>query len=251
MKKLILILSTIFIFASIGFAQTVVITPKKTVYTRKGNQVPKEKRTFVVTYPLISGKIPATTRKKLENTISYWRVFETTLLENQGEYYWLSELFYKVNYNKNGVLDVALTQEGVGAYPDGNTIVLVINLKTGEQVKLKDAFKADSLAEFAEMVNAKLEVEKKENIRHIDKGAFGDANGKEANDSLKEQIGALNFAAETFDQYSINDKGVTIIYDAGFPHVIEAAQPDGRYFFTWAQIKSFIKPDGLLGKFVR
>lgn len=250
MKKLILAFSLMFLGTSIIFAQVVKITPKKTVYTRKGKEVPKEKRAFVVTYPVIAGVAPPV-KKKLENTINYWRVFETTLQENLGEYHWLTEMSYEVNYNKNGILAVALTQEGVGAYPDGQTVNLVIDVKTGEQVKFGDAFKAGSLAKLAELVNAKLEVEKKEIIKSIDKGEFGNENNQEANDALKEQVSGLNFTAETFDEYSVSDKGITIIYDAGFPHVIQAAQPDGRYFFTWTEMKPFIKPEGLLGRFVR
>lgn len=250
MKKNFFAFLLMLIAVSIGFAQVVKITPKKIVYTRKGRDVPKEKKTFVVTYPLISGAMPLTTKKKLENTISYWRVFETTLQENQGEYHWLSELSYAANYNKNGVLDIALTQEGVGTYPDGSTVNVLVDLKTGEQVKFKDAFKADALAKFAKMVNAKLETEKKEIVQRINKGAFSDSGGKEADDALKEQISELSFTAETFDQFKISDKGVTIIYDAGFPHVIKAAQPDGEYFFIWAQVKPFIRRDGLLAKFI-
>ena len=250
MKKIIPAFLLMLVAVAVGFAQIVKITPKRTVYTRKVKQQQKEKQTFVVTYPIVSGAMPLAAKKKLENTISYWRVFETTLQENQGEYNWLSELFYKVNYNKNGVLDIALTQEGVGAYPDGSTINLLVDLKTGEHVKFKDAFKADSLAEFAKMVNAKLETEKMELVQRINKGEFSDSGGKEADDALKEQINNLNFTAETFDQFTISDKGITIIYDAGFPHVIQAAQPDGEYFFIWAQVKPFIRRDGLLAKFV-
>ena len=249
MKKLVPAFLILLVAAASGFAQ-IVITPKKTVYTRKGKTVSKEKRTFIVTYPLVSGAIPAAAKKKLENTISYRRVFGTTLQENQGDENWLSELSYQVNYNKNGVLDIALTQAGAGAYPDQSTVDLVVDVKTGEQVKLRDAFNANSLAGFAGMVNAKLEVEKKSLAQKIDKGEFGGDNGKEANDSLKQQIGALSFTAETFNAYSVSEQGVTIIYDAGFPHVIRAAQPDGRYFFTWAEIKPFIKRGGLLAKFI-
>lgn len=250
MKKLIPALLLLLVAASINFAQVVNFTPKKTVYNRKGKDISKEKKTFVVTYPLFNGTMSLAAKKKLENTISYWRVFETSLKENLTESDWLYELSYKVNYNKNGVLDIALTQEGSAAYPDSSTIELIVDLKTGEQVKFADAFKTDQLAKFAELVDAKLKVEANDVIKRIDKGEFGE-NGKEADDSIKEQLGELSFTAETFDAYSINDKGVTIIYDAGFPHVIQAAQPDGQYFFTWAELKPFIKPDGLLGKFIR
>ncbi|HLM60166.1 MAG TPA: hypothetical protein VK308_05145 [Pyrinomonadaceae bacterium] len=250
MKKLILAFSLMLVGASVSFAQIVTITPKKTVYTRKGKVSLKEKRTFVVTYPVVTGAIPAATKKKLANTINYWRVFETSLRENLTEYDWLSELSYEVNYNKNGILDIALMQEGSGAYPSGRTVHLVVDLKTGEQIKFKDAFKTDSLGKLAAMVNAKLEVEKKEIIKLIDKGEFGESSEPNEMDPLKEQVGGLSFTAKTFDEFSISDKGVTFIYDAGFPHVIKAAQPDGRYFFTWAELKPFIKPAGLLGRFV-
>lgn len=253
MKKFAFAFLLLFVAASINFAQSITIMPKKTVYTRKGKDVSKYKRTFVVTYPLFNGTMDLAAKKKLEKTISYWRVFDTTLNENLTESDWLSDLSYKVNYNKNGVLDIALTQEGSAAYPDSSTIDLIVDLKIGEQVKFADAFKNDSLAKFAEMVDAKLAVEKKSIVARIDKGEFdeGGKPDKEANDAVKEQLGALSFTPENFEQYSVGDKGVTIIYDAGFPHVIQAAQPDGRYFFTWAEAKPFIKPDGLLAKFVR
>ena len=248
MKKLATACLLLFVAASINFAQTIVIRPKKTVYTRKGKDVPKEKRTFTVTYPLFNGTMPLAAKKNLEKTISYWRVFETTLQENLEET-WLYNAFYKVNYNKNGILDIALTQEGAGAYPDESTVNFVIDLKTGEQVKLTDVFKTESLATFAETVNAKLEVEKKEIIKAIGEDKLKD--NKEANDWASEQINELHFIAENFNEYSVSDKGVTILYDAGFPHAIQAAQPAGRYFFTWAEAKPFIRRDGLLAKFVR
>lgn len=250
MKKFISAFLLVFVAASIGFAQVIKITPKKTVYTRKGRDISQYKRTFVVAYPLVSGAIPLPAKKKLENTISYWRVFETTLRENLTEFDGLDELSYEVNYNKNGILDIALRQDTSAAYPDQSTVNLVIDLKTGEQVKFNDAFKPDSLDRFAKMVDAKLKIETNETIKSINQGEFGE-NGKEADDSIKEQLGALSFMAETFNEYSVNDKGIIIFYDAGFPHVIQSAQPDGRYFFTWAEAKPFIKPDGLLGKFVR
>ena len=248
MKKLIPAFLLILTTVSICFAQ-ISVTPKKTVYTRKIKVDFKEKRTFVVTYPQISGSISPAAKKKLENTINYWRVFGTTLQENITENYWLEELSYNVGYNKNGILDIALTQEGSGAYPDQSTFDFVINLKTGEQVKFKDAFKAGTLDGFAKMVDAKLKAETKKIIK--DTESEPGENGKEADDLLKEQLNALSFTAETFDEYSVSDKGVTIFYDAGFPHVSQALQPDGRYFFTWAQVKPFVKSDGIFGKFIR
>ena len=158
--KILLAFLAVVIFASTALSQTVVITPKKTVYTRKGKVTSKEKKTFTATYPVVSGTISAPVKKKLETTINYWRVFEITLAENLNENDWLTDLSYEVNYNKNGILDISLRQEGSGAYPDSQTHNLVIDLKTGRQVKFDDVFKAGSKAEFAGMVNQKLEAEK-------------------------------------------------------------------------------------------
>ena len=55
---------------------------------------------------------------------------------------------------------------------------------------------------------------------------------------------------DKLDEFSISDKGVTFLYDYGFPHAIQALEPDGRYFFTWAQMKQHIKRGGLLAKFI-
>lgn len=250
MKKLSTAFLLLFAAASFSFAQTIIIKPKKTVYTRAGKDVPKEKKTFVVTYPLFNGTMPVAAKKNLEKTISYWRVFDTTLAENQGDYHWLSDLSYQVNYNKNGILDIALTMEGSGAYPDQSTKDLVIDLKTGEQMKFADVFKSGALDKFAPMVDAKLKAEVAETIKSIDADKSSGYT-REDNDSFKEQLNGLSFTTETFDEFSVSDKGVTIFYDAGFPHVIQALQPAGKYFFTWAEAKPFIKTDGLLAKFIR
>lgn len=225
---------------------SVTITPKKTIYRRKGSDIPKYKKTFTVRYPIIGGAIKPAVKTRLENTISYWRVFDRTLKDCLTEDVGLDSLDYTVNYNQNGVLDITLTDDHSGAYPDTQNVNLVIDLQTGKQVKFADVFKPD--AKFAEMVNKKLEAEKKQIIKDIDSDKTED---KEAKDSLKEQVNALSFTVENFDEFRVSNKGVTILYDAGFPHVIQALQPAGEYFFTFAALKPYIKTGGMLGRFAR
>jgi len=176
--------------------------------------------------------------------------FETTLQENLGEYDWLTDLYYKVNFNKNGILDISLTQEGVGVYPDGQTVDLVINLETGRPVKFNDVFKPAMSEKLASLVVKKLAIEKAEIIRHIDNNGFGEESAEEKA-ANKQQINDLRFTVENLNEFSVSDRGATILYDAGFPHVIRAMEPEGRYFFTWRELKPFIHPDGLLARFVR
>lgn len=241
----------LFVFAFLFFtinpaAQTsVTITPKKTVYTRKN--VPREKRTFEVRYPIVGGALKPAVKTRLENTISYWRNFETTLKEETSAT-WLETLDYEVNHNGNGILDITLRMDGTGAYPDYSAKNLVVDLKTGNRVKFADVFKPEMLGKLATMINKKLAAEKKEIFERIEEDK--DAT-KEDKDSLKEQVGGLKFTAENFDEFSINAKGVTFLYDAGFPHVIQALEPEGRYFFSYNELKPFIKTNSILGQFIR
>lgn len=249
--KFVFVLLGIFTFSAVCFSQSVTITPKKIVYTRKSADLSEHKRSFTVIYPIVSRLNPPTAMKKLENTISYWRVFETPLKEylTDGDT-WLDDAFYKINYNKNGILDIALTGQGSAAYPDSQIANLVIDLKTGEQVNFNEVFDSGSLPRFAKLVNGKMSIEKAKIIKEIRSGKFG-ANGKEEIDSNAQMINDLKFTEESFKEFSVSDRGVTILYDAGFPHVIEALQPEGRYFFTWTQVKPFVRRNGLLGKFIR
>lgn len=248
--KMLLGLIAVLVFSWSAYAQTVTVTPKKTVYKRPKPLV-DFKKTFTVTHPKISGLKPAM-NKKVETAVSYEKNFDFSIKEEISEIQWLEEADYKVEYNKNGILNIVLSISGTGAYPSTSNKSIVVNLKTGEQVKFADVFKSESLAQFASMVDKKLAADKREILQGIEKGEFGDGeDNKEAGGFLKEQLNGLEFTAETFDEFKISDEGVTILYDAGFPHAIKAAQPDGVYFFSWTEIKPFIKPDGLLAQFVR
>ncbi len=55
-----------------------------------------------------------------------------------------------------------------------------------------------------------------------------------------------DYTATDIKEFSVGKKGVTFMYEYGFPHVIEALQSSGKYFFTWDQLRSYIKPGGLL-----
>ena len=161
MKKIIafLILSLLLLALNAFGQSSIVITPKKTVYTRTAKGLPKEKRTFTVRYLMFNGTMAPAAKTKLEKTLSYWRVFDRTLKDCLANDCGLDSFDYRVNYNQDGILSVTLSDEHSGAYPDMQNIDLVVDLKTGEEVKFADALNADT--KLAEMVNQKLAVEKK------------------------------------------------------------------------------------------
>lgn len=67
--KLVLTALALSFFVSVSFAQTVIVTPKKTVYTRR-KPIADYKKSFTVTYPKVKAATPALS-KKIETAISY------------------------------------------------------------------------------------------------------------------------------------------------------------------------------------
>lgn len=229
-------------FANVCFGQTAKITTEKQIYTRKPQEGFEHKKTFTVNYPKVSGLSPAL-NKKVENALSYERVFDFKMQDEINEIFWLEEADYKIDYNKNGILAAALTIDGSGAYPSQSTKNIVLDLKTGNLVKPADIFV--KLPALRVLADKSLQARIKKEIAEMKKSSKEDAQ------TMTEELKDEKFSLENFDFFSVNDKGVTFYYDYGFPHVIQALEPSNAFFFTFQQLKPYIKPNGLLAGFVR
>ena len=131
MKKYIFAIFVVTLTLAVSnFAQSVVITPKKTVY-RRPKPIASYKRTFTVIRPKVKAATPALS-KKIETAISYEKVSELNIKEETSEVQWLEEASYTVNYNKYGILDITLSVTGTGAYPSTFNKTVVVDLKTGK-----------------------------------------------------------------------------------------------------------------------
>ncbi|HVF56429.1 MAG TPA: hypothetical protein VM934_09780 [Pyrinomonadaceae bacterium] len=183
--------------------------------------------------------------KKVRSTLRLKNIFDTSLAEYRQDT-WLDEFDYQVNYNKNYILDITFTQSGSAAYPDTHTRHFAINLKTGETIKAADAFNASSFTRLARMADEKLQAE----IKTILKEAERDASEEDRKNNV-DLFAPLKFTTKNLDEFSVGDRGITFLYDAGFPHVVQALQPEGRYFFSYAELKPFIKRNGVLAQFIR
>ena len=242
--KLLLIPAAIFILSSAAFSQSVVITPKKTVYKRAKPES-EYRKTFEITYPKVKAATPAVSRK-IEAALSYEKNFEINLKEEiNGEYQGLELADFEVGYNKNGVLSVSLFMEGWGAYPSSSTKWIVVDLKTGNRIKPAAVFtNLDGLT-------AKLKEIQQEKIKANDEELKSDSEYMELREDIAEELKDVDFTADNLEGFSLDEKGVTFHYDYGYRHAIRALAPDGEYFMSWAAIKPFIKSASLLGKFIR
>jgi hypothetical protein len=222
-------------------AQTVVVTPKKVTYKRP-KPAADFKKTFTINHPQVKAATPELS-KKITDEISYEKVLGLNLKEEIDEIQWLDEADYEVNYNDKGVLVVTLSLMGSGAYPSMNDKTVVIDLKTGNRVFPADVFtNLETLAaKVGKAMQAEIEKTKVEYKNDPDAAGFDGS----------EYFDRAVYTSENLEAFSVGDKGVTFKYDYGFPHVVKAFQPEGRFFFGWAEMKPFIKPDGLLAIFVR
>jgi len=232
-----------------GTEERAVIQRRRVVLLRTGRiakQFPHKKRA-VVTYPVVSGLRNAQVLRRVRSLLDFKNIFGSSLKEYREEA-WLSEFGYTVNHNGNSLLDITFAQSGSGAYPDDHEKHFLINLKDGSVVKASEAFASDKLHALAAAVDRKLQNELRELQAENAKDKNADAQDRE---SMKQAYENLKFEVSHLDDFSIDRKGITFRYDAGFPHVIQALAPAGRYQFTYAELKPFINSHGPLGHFVR
>ena len=135
-----------------------VVRPRTVVIIRRGALIkdfPNKKRA-TVTYPIISGLKDAEVLRRVQVILQVKNVFDSSIAEYRDDN-WLEEFRYKVNYNKNNILDITFTQEGAGAYPDTQTRHFAINLKNGKVIKASDVFINRSLPTLRTMLDGKLQ----------------------------------------------------------------------------------------------
>jgi hypothetical protein len=222
---------------------SVVIQKRRVVLVRGGKfarDFPDRKRA-VITYPVVIGPRNSPVLRKIRATFDIKNIFGSSLAEYRSDT-WLSEFGYEVNYNRDYILDITFTQEGVGAYPDGGYKHFTINLRTGELIRAADAFDPAAHEQLVALVDEKLQAENRATIRDV---------GDEDRSSAEELLKDLKFTASNLDDLSVSGKGLTFLFDAGFPHAVQAFAPAGHYFFSYAELKPYIKRDGPLAVFIR
>lgn len=222
-------------------------TTKKIAKNKRDGETPEP---AVVTIPVVAQKLlPVTIGPKVQKVLSTKNAFEQSPEEMAKEIkdgdFWLSEVDYTINYNKNYLVDADFNRNGCGAYPDGSTSHVLVDLKTGKQVKANDAFNAASIPQLRKLLKARMEKEVQESFKEFEKSP------EELTD-LKDQLKAPFVPSQALlDNFTVSDKGLTFTQNWSFPHVIQALQPDGLYFFSFAELKTMLNPNGPLGQFAK
>ncbi len=240
-RYLFITLFAIAAFAGLAHSQKVVVTGNKVTYIRP-KPLADFKKTFTINHPVVTAATQSLS-VKIESAISFQKVIPLDIAEEVNEIQWLENADYEVLYNDNGALCVALSIEGSGAYPSGSTKTVVVDTLKGDRVKPADTFK--NLSGIVALVKKAQKIEIAKAIKAIRK----DPDFREPDP--KTLFISANFKTEDLDWFSISHKGVTFNYDYGFPHVMQALQPDGKFFFSWKQLKPYIKAGSLLSRVAR
>jgi len=229
--------------------QSVIVKSRKVVYKRTAKNVPKWKRTFEVEYPVFSGKLSPAVLQSLRSGTDYWRVFDMSLAANLKTEAWLSSAGYDVKYNNHNLLDILLFIEGVGAYPDGSSRHLIFDLRTGKKLTYADLFTSSRLRSLVSKIRDVMKRGEIEAIKENEETRDRLAYYREAYPGIHKFPDELQL--KDLAGFSISDTGVTFIYRYGFAHVEQALEPSGEFFLPYAELRPFIRTDGLLARFVR
>lgn len=210
---------------------------------------PKKFEEVRISWPKVSVLKDSQVLKKLEDTLSLKSIFgfEESLddlrkLISKGDSGIVS-IGFDVNYNQHSLLDINLWMETMGAYPSTVVVHRIINLKTGEPLKIAEAFNESMLNKLLAKVIELKEVEEKEAIKNLEP--------EEDKEDILDRFQRAKYDLKDLENFEVSNKGVTFLYDYEFPHVIQALQPSGRYLISFEGLEAFINPNGPLGIFLK
>jgi hypothetical protein len=236
-----LVVIVLFLSLPLRAQEAVKVAARRVVLTRgtKG----KDFKQAVVRYPVVTGLASRAAQSRTQTALSLKAAIGQSLDELRKEFresWWLDEVDFTVVYNRHGLLDVEYTVQGTGAYPDGYTKHVVVNLKTGERLRARDLFTPSGLPRVVGLVDRAMQAEIRKNIQESAR------QGEDIRDQLKE----ARFQEKNVDAFSLDKSGITFYYDFGFPHVIKALEPEGSYRFPYVALKPYLRADSPLRVFV-
>lgn len=226
----------------------VTITPRTIVFPRKPNPVrasfPDEKT--VINYPEVTGLQNESVLNRIQTTLQLKNIFGSTVAEYQAdETGWLEKVGFVVNYNQHHILDLRFTELGSAVHGEVTNKHFTIDLRNGNVLTPTDIFVAERMDQLSKLIDKKLQDEIKK-IRNQFTG--GDA----VPPPLEDILGKLKFETTDLSDFEVNPEGVWFYKKIHFPYGFgfHTSRPDGRYFFRHAELKPYLRTDGLLWQFV-
>ncbi|HEX8251061.1 MAG TPA: hypothetical protein VF599_23000 [Pyrinomonadaceae bacterium] len=249
MKTKLFAFSLIFLFTATAFSQieSVKITPRKIVHRRTNTRTDFKKK-YTIVYPKISGVADRRLKQKIERNLRYEKTFDFYFTSGlDEEYHLLDKGYYRVVYNKNGILNLRFSIDVSTAYKSHYDKTIAVNLKTGELIKPDEVFIRAKQEQLAARINKSLQAEIARAVRRVKKELGASDEGGQILAQFREKI----FTPLYLYDFEVSDKGITFVYTYDYADIAGKYKPAGRFFLSHAQLRPFVRRDGLLGKFIK
>lgn len=151
-------------------------------------------------------------------------------------------LGFEVGYNRDGLLDLTIVHETMGAYPDGYTEHFLFDTATGARLKGGDLLVLDATGPLVTRLDADLQAA-------IARAKAGNPDCVTEDDDPYARD--FHVTAEHLQDLAMTDAGAVFAFDFDFPHVIQACEPDGAFTVSFADLKPYVKADGALARLAR
>ena len=146
-------------------------------------------------------------------------------------------LDFEVALNADGLLDVTLIHETLGAYPDSYFQHFLFDLTTGARLGGADLFRAEAMAELAALIDGKLQ-------------AALAAARTERSDCVSDDEDPFQgaYTEAHLADVGLSARGVEFRYDYDFPHAIQACEPADEFVLPLAEVRPYLRADGPLAR---
>jgi hypothetical protein len=160
--------------------------------------------------------------------------------------YWLTNLYYDIERNDEGLLSMVIFLEGYGAYPSNFSHYLNFDLNTGKPLTLEEMILPAKLDQF----RRKLKQDKRTGLSAHKKKLKGFLQEKELDPSMHDwAAGMVDECMNTLSlkNFSLTKSGIAVYDVCDFPHAIKAFQPAFHLSYGRKFLKGFLKP-GFAGR---
>jgi len=160
---------------------------------------------------------------------------------SEGGYaYGLISGSYEVLFNQGNILSIQWCGETMGAYPSGYCTYKNLDVRNGSLIALSDVYQSAGVEYILNQTASTINLRLKELSE-------GEEVSEDSQDWIAELSAERAFGMEVLNEFSFDEKGITIRYDIGFPHAIQCYEPDGDVFFPYEDLEKWKKKGGVLG----
>jgi hypothetical protein len=145
----------------------------------------------------------------------------------------VTSVTFDVPFNDNQLLNLILRTETEQAYPDHFEHYALFDLRNGKRLQADDLWARPTKAKLVALLQRKLN----RNITEALRDPADESSG--LTPELVPTIGKTTIDDETLASITIQKQGIVLTHEFGFPHAVEASEPDGTLKLSWAELRPF------------